>query len=257
VLNTTATEAGNDGFLAAFPARQPQPATSSLNWRAGETVANLAITPTSTYGVSFAASTSTHAIADLTGYFTGTPIAVAPPSPTPGAKRDPDAVNILASGVTPEVMTTLTGADVGFLPDGNIPANDNCHGQVGVASSSMVGIAPQVWQVSYQRLSLARGLLTACQSPMQAASAAAHEGAHLIIDRWHYEPTNAAAQQQRKALTESLNGGVECLAEGLAQVMFTLKGIGPYMVGYGGAFQACAGSASTQALSRQILTIAG
>ena len=88
-------------------------------------------------------------------------------------------------------------------------------------------------------------------------SAAAHEASHLIIDRWHYEPTNAAAQQQRRALTGALAGGVECLAEGLAQVMFGLKGIGPYMVGYGGAYQACAGSASTQALSRQILSIAG
>jgi hypothetical protein len=257
VLNTTVTEAAGDGFLAAFPARQTQPTTSSLNWRAGETVANLAITPTSTYGVSFAASTSAHAIADVTGYFTGSPIAVAPPAPPAGAKRDPDAVRILASAVTPEVMTTLGGVDVGFLPDGNMPANDNCFGQVGVASSSMVGTAPQVWQITYQRLSLARGLVTACQSAMQAASAAAHEASHLVIDRWHYEPTNAAAQQHRKALSSSLDGGVECLAEAMAQAMFTLKGIGPYMVGYGGIYQGCAGSASSQALSRQILSIAG
>lgn len=257
VLNTTVTGGRGDGYLAAFPARRPQPPTSSLNWRSGETVANLAIAPTSSYGVAFSASVVADVLVDVTGYFTGRPIAIAAPDVPPAEIREPQAVALLDAGVTAEVMTTLMGADVRFLPDGEIPGNDSCVGHVGLASSSMVGIAKDVWQISYQRLSLARGLIDACTNPMQGPSAAAHEAAHLIIDRWHYEPTNAAAQQHRRDLMNSLPGDVECLAEGLAQAMFAIKGIGPFMVGYGGQFQPCAGSPSTQALARQILTITG
>ncbi len=84
VLNTTVTDATSAGYLTAFPARTFIPPTSSLNWRARETVANLTVSVNSTATIGFFLSVTTELIVDLTGYFTGTPIvATLPPPPSP------------------------------------------------------------------------------------------------------------------------------------------------------------------------------
>jgi hypothetical protein len=72
-VNLTATAATAAGFVTAYPGGQPLPTTSSLNYRAGQTVANLAIVPVGADGtidLYNGSSGSTQLIADLDGYYT-------------------------------------------------------------------------------------------------------------------------------------------------------------------------------------------
>ena len=50
VLNLTATDTTAPSYLRIFPAGTAMPGTSNLNWRAGETVPNLVVTPVSVDG---------------------------------------------------------------------------------------------------------------------------------------------------------------------------------------------------------------
>jgi hypothetical protein len=263
VFNTTVTASGNDGFLTAYPTDTPRPGTSSVNWAAGDTVANLTIGPTSTHGVAVFASAPTHVMADLTGYFTGAPVTATeqpvPTPPTPTAAQDPAVAAIVSAGVTPKVWNTMSNVELGFLPYGNQAGNSTCTGTVGVTSTSTRSSGnSQIWQITFQRISLAQGLATACSGTLQPASAGAHEAGHILIRRWIYQVPVAATQQLREAQVQGLSpGGEECLAESVAQAMFAAKGIGPYSVSYGGSFQSCATAAPTQVLAQQVLAIAG
>ena len=72
VLNVTATEATGPGFVTVWAAGGPRPDSSNLDIeQAGQTVANLVVTPVSASGkVALFAQTSTHLIVDVVGVFT-------------------------------------------------------------------------------------------------------------------------------------------------------------------------------------------
>lgn len=72
VVNLTGTEAGAPGFVTAYPADVKRPNTSNVNLvSAGATRANSVIVPVSPSGeVSFYSLSSTHLLADITGYYT-------------------------------------------------------------------------------------------------------------------------------------------------------------------------------------------
>ncbi len=257
VVNVTATQSGAGGYVTSFASGAPLPPTSSLNWGPGETVANLTISAVSTRGVAFFASAPAHLLVDVTGYFTGT-AAPAGAAPAATAVQDPAVAAIVASGVTPEVQATLGDVEMKFLPDGSVGANSTCSGQVGLTTTSMHSVVGTgVWSVTTQRIALAAGLASTCSATLRPASAGAHEAGHVLIARWRYAPRSAAEQDQRAALLAGLSpGGEECLAEALAQAMFASKGIGPYLSGYGGAYQTCASATTTAALAQQVLAIA-
>jgi hypothetical protein len=66
----TVTQPAEGGYLTVFPCGTAVPATSTLNFAAGATVANMAITATGTDGkVCAVASTTTHLVVDVNGYF--------------------------------------------------------------------------------------------------------------------------------------------------------------------------------------------
>jgi hypothetical protein len=68
-LNITATQPGGAGYATVYPCGD-RPLASNLNFAAGETVPNAVIAPVSGDGsVCFYASTDTHLIADINGYF--------------------------------------------------------------------------------------------------------------------------------------------------------------------------------------------
>lgn len=71
VLNLTSTQGTRNSFFTAWPAGKPRPATSSLNFVAGETRANLVTVPVGTNGrVSlFNWTGSAHMIADVVGFY--------------------------------------------------------------------------------------------------------------------------------------------------------------------------------------------
>lgn len=74
-LNVTATQPNGSGYVQAVPTGGPTPyrASSNLNLeRAGQTIPNLVIVPVGSGGtVDLYTSTTTHLIADVVGYYTG------------------------------------------------------------------------------------------------------------------------------------------------------------------------------------------
>lgn len=83
VTNVTIVEADWRGFVTAFSAGTERPGTSAVNAiEHDHTVANLAITPVSSRGLSYYSLGGTHLVVDATGLFTGTPIAATGSTPT-------------------------------------------------------------------------------------------------------------------------------------------------------------------------------
>jgi murein DD-endopeptidase MepM/ murein hydrolase activator NlpD len=70
-LNVTVTGAGGAGYLALFPTGSPQPASSSINYKAWETVANLVQVPVGTGGDAsiYVGGAAVNVIADVVGYY--------------------------------------------------------------------------------------------------------------------------------------------------------------------------------------------
>ncbi len=83
VLNLTATESSDAGFVTAYPARTPLPPTSNLNTeRTWQTIANLSIVAMGANGaVSLHAQRTTQLAADASGWFIGAPAPIDPSVP--------------------------------------------------------------------------------------------------------------------------------------------------------------------------------
>ena len=70
VLNVTVTDAAGPGFATVFPCGAPIPTASSINFVAGSTVANLAVSKIGDAGaVCVFTSEATHLVVDVAGYF--------------------------------------------------------------------------------------------------------------------------------------------------------------------------------------------
>ncbi len=84
VYNLTSTGAVAAGFVTAHPAGTTIPNASNVNAPSpGYTVANLAVTTESTRGIALYSAGGEHLMADVTGYFTGAPVAATLPPPAP------------------------------------------------------------------------------------------------------------------------------------------------------------------------------
>ena len=67
-FNLTATDAGGDGWVRAWPCSEAQPTTSIINYVPAHPSANLVVLKLTSDEICFASSTSVNLIADLTGY---------------------------------------------------------------------------------------------------------------------------------------------------------------------------------------------
>ena len=90
--NVTVTNTEDVGFVTARPARSAVPvSTSTVNYHsATQTVANSTVVGLSERGLMVEASSSTHVVIDITGWFTGTPTHTdgpAPFNPQPAPRR--------------------------------------------------------------------------------------------------------------------------------------------------------------------------
>ena len=87
--NWTLTQTKRAGWLATYPSRTARRETSTINSdTAGQTVANLGIVPVGEFGVTAYSDGGTHLVVDVTGWFTGVPVAAteqAPPANDPPA----------------------------------------------------------------------------------------------------------------------------------------------------------------------------
>ena len=81
--NVTVTQSGPAGWVTAWAAMTAQPATPAVSSdNRGMTVANLNLISISSSGITVASTSGTHAIVDIIGWFTGTPVATTTGPPT-------------------------------------------------------------------------------------------------------------------------------------------------------------------------------
>jgi hypothetical protein len=80
--NVTLDRTNDAGYVTAYPAGTPLPEVSTVNsTRPADTIANAAITRLSTRGTGYFSDRGTDVIVDVTGYFTGSPVAATLPVP--------------------------------------------------------------------------------------------------------------------------------------------------------------------------------
>ena len=98
VANVTMTGVGADGWVLAYPSRTDRPFASSVNASAGETVANLAVTPVSTAGLAVHAAAGSDVVLDLVGWFVGEPVAATGSIPT-NVRQGPGRTLIIGDSI--------------------------------------------------------------------------------------------------------------------------------------------------------------
>lgn len=114
VLNVTVTGPAAPGFLTVFPGGSPLPATSSLNYRAGATVAGAVTAQVGADGtVAFAAAGGApHVIADVVGWYTVSQLNATSLVPLP-SNRILDTRNAQPLGPHETLHLAVPGAPVG------------------------------------------------------------------------------------------------------------------------------------------------
>ncbi|MBC9730084.1 protease pro-enzyme activation domain-containing protein [Streptomyces sp. TRM68367] len=114
VLNLTATQTVGGGYLEAYPEGATRPTASNVNWSAtGTTIPNLAVVPIGSDGnISIFVRSTSHVIADVSGYFSTTGATFK--TVTPQRLLDTRKTTALGSGRT--LALQIAGAD--GLPTG-------------------------------------------------------------------------------------------------------------------------------------------
>jgi uncharacterized protein (DUF1501 family) len=117
VLNVTVTEPTNAGYVTVWPAGEPLPKASSLNFTAGETVPNLVITKVGSNGsVSlFNSDGATHLVVDLLGWFD---VSGRGPSGYASSPRRLMDTRDASAKVGPDSTMQLKVTDVAGVPSG-------------------------------------------------------------------------------------------------------------------------------------------
>ena len=135
VANMTITQPFGWGFVTAFPSATAKPDVSTLNVdRPGQTVANLAVIPSGEAGLYVHSSTAAQVVVDITGWFTGVPVAPSPsphvlsnvkPPPRPDCSMYPSGRVAIANRITQRVWLCESGLAVtGWMPFTAGPIND-------------------------------------------------------------------------------------------------------------------------------------
>jgi len=130
-MNVTVVDPVADGYLTVWPCGDPQPGTSSLNFTAGQIVANAVISKIDATGlVCFASTVAAHVLVDVNSWFTA------------------------GAGFTPMVPARLfdTRLGTGGVPAAKVGALDGSGpalrvpvlGQVGIPSTGVVAVSMNV-----------------------------------------------------------------------------------------------------------------
>jgi LPXTG-site transpeptidase (sortase) family protein len=124
-LNITGTQSMIAGFVTAFPSGVSRPTTSNLNFDTwDQTIANHAIVRTSTRGVSVFTLQGSHMIADLNGWYRGTPTpaVLSPPVNPAYAQSTAQSVHTPSIGMA---LPVGTGTNLDAVADLGIAATWN------------------------------------------------------------------------------------------------------------------------------------
>jgi hypothetical protein len=141
VANLTVTQTEDVGFVTAFAAGTPDGGTSSLNYvEAGMTIANHAFVGVSDRGMAVSALEATHLVVDITGWFTGSPVAATEPVP-PNSPPPPRRVTIITDSAGAGIRWNgATGALQGFEP---VIEMESCRRLVQASCRGREGYAPR------------------------------------------------------------------------------------------------------------------
>ncbi len=142
--NVTVTAAEDAGYVVAGPARTTPTTTSAVNAdRAQLTVANAAIVGVSTAGVSFEALEATHLVVDVTGWFTGSPVAATAAAPVNSPPADRRVVVISDSAMAGVRWNGALGGFQGFAAE---PLLESCRRLVQASCRGREGYIPRTAQ---------------------------------------------------------------------------------------------------------------
>jgi LPXTG-site transpeptidase (sortase) family protein len=121
VMNTTLVDASRPGFVTVFPAGTARPDTSTVNSEhQGQTIANHTISPITGRGAGSYASGGAHLIQDVTGWFTGWPLA----APVPAMPNQLPAVSFPMTLTLPTLGVSATvGEGIGIDQVNNGPGH--------------------------------------------------------------------------------------------------------------------------------------
>lgn len=128
-LNVTATNSFGAGYVSTWPAGQPRPETSSLNLnRGGQTVAGHVVMRAGEPGIGFYSDGGTDLIADVFGWYTGTPasrVVWKDGNPMPAPMSFPGILEVPSIGLTTRVLQGVADAvvniDPGHLTESSAP----------------------------------------------------------------------------------------------------------------------------------------
>lgn len=119
-INLTTSNTRAEGYFTAYPARTALPNASNLNaTRIGQTIANHAIVRVSTSGISVYTYGGGHIIADVAGYYLGTPAAttVQPPvNVVPSPSPLPYGLSVPNAGI--DNLYTVEGVSTAIVDQG-------------------------------------------------------------------------------------------------------------------------------------------
>jgi hypothetical protein len=191
VTNVTLDQADAPGFVTAYPAGTPRPGTSSVNAPIrNATVANLAVVTASDRGAALFANAGTDVIVDLTGWFTGVPVAATEPvppdvAPTLSVLMIGDST-LAALDVVPQSQRALRG----FTPILDAApcrrlVQPSCRsaytGQVPDTAVHAIATTPQPVDVLVMKAGYNEGTLAFQSDVEQVLLAARARGVHLVL----------------------------------------------------------------------------
>ncbi|WP_461165381.1 RHS repeat-associated core domain-containing protein [Arthrobacter sp. R4-81] len=188
-LNITVTAPTTAGNITAYAGGTPQPSTSNVNFVAGQTTPNFAITPVGADGtVSFTNNSNgtVHLIADTSGYY------LPPATGQPGPHRLQSLTSTPASGAPTTStftwdaagrMTGRSGQTLAYTPDGliatstgtsTLPANPNPSAGAGTPPAPAAGTAGSTGTRYYDAGGNLVGLVDGSGTTVTLGSVTAH-----------------------------------------------------------------------------------
>lgn len=204
-LNVTVTQPASSGYLTAYPAGEPRPDSSNLNFAAGQTIPNMVMAKVGAGGaVSFSAPVATHVIVDIMGYVP-TVDGYTPISPVRLADTRSSLPTATSDGVNPRVGAVAAGGvlTVPVLNRLDVPATgvsavvlNVTVTQPGGSGFATVfpagGPRPNTSNLNYSAGQTIPNMVIAEIGTGGSVSIYSYSAAHIIVDVMGYFPTDGA-----------------------------------------------------------------
>ena len=125
VLNITAADPSANGFLTVYPAGAAKPASSTVNFVAGENVPNRVVVPVGTKGqvAVYNNSGTTNVLVDVSGWFGSGGSVLTPSAPVRICDTRPSSMSGLTDSCTGKTLTAAGTLQVAVAGVGGVPSS--------------------------------------------------------------------------------------------------------------------------------------